>query len=84
MTITHNGKTISVPTIKELYEKACLVGKENAILAINIEENTLRHIDEYCEQVEYDDIRLISKFRPFGWDVEEHEYPAFEIELHDI
>ena len=84
MKITHNGKTIDVLTIKELYEAAKILDQEDAILAVNI---NLEHIDKnddtcYCEQVNAEDITLALRFRPFGWEVAEHTYHAFEINSH--
>lgn len=81
MKITYNGNTINVLTVKELYEIAKMQGKENAILAINIEEEQMNG-DYYCEQVEHDDVHIVPQFRPFGWEVTEHTYPAYEINIH--
>lgn len=77
MKITHEGKTINCLTIKELYEMAKAQGQENAILSLAAENS------DYCEQVEHEDVVFCETFRPFGWHIKEHSYPAYEIYFHE-
>ena len=85
MTIENNGTIMNVLTIEELYNFAKRHGLTKAILAINVD---IDHINEeidtrYCEQVNCEDIKVCHAYRPFGWDVEEHTYPAIEIYSHE-
>lgn len=78
MKITHEGKTINCLTVKELYEMAKAQGQENAIISISGIDD-----DDYCEQVNHEDIYFCETFRPFGWHIPEHSYPSYEIFLHE-